>query len=284
MSKKAWFFGGSLIVLLLLAVGVWFFFLRDDAPDEVSIDAANDQLDADLAEAEPENGPESTPDSTPESESTPDPATESDETGESDGIDPESDETAPDPGGIDGTWVVNDEIGEFDFDSASGSFAGFRVAEELDVVGDTTAVGRSGDVTGTVTIESSTLTSADVTVDMTSIVSDRQQRESAIQRAINTGEFPTARFTFSDEVDVSAIEVGGTPQAFEVSGELTINGVTRPTTFDIEANVRDDGFGIITGSTEIVWNDFDVAPPSAPIVVSVADEGTVEFQLVVERS
>ena len=34
---------------------------------------------------------------------------------------------------------------------ASGSFAGFRVAEEL-TVGETTAVGRSGNVTGSVTI------------------------------------------------------------------------------------------------------------------------------------
>ena len=40
---------------------------------------------------------------------------------------------APDPfdGDINATWVVDDEIGEFDFETASGSFAGFRVDEEL---------------------------------------------------------------------------------------------------------------------------------------------------------
>ena len=41
---------------------------------------------------------------------------------------------------------------------------------------------------------------------------------------------------------------------------------------------------VVTGSTEMVWEDFDVTPPSAPIVVSVADEGVVEFQLLLTKS
>ena len=48
--------------------------------------------------------------------------------------------------------MVDDEIGEFDFDTASGSFAGFRVDEELTVpYGDVVAVGQTGGVSGTVT-------------------------------------------------------------------------------------------------------------------------------------
>ena len=100
---------------------------------------------------------------------------------------------------------------------------------------------------------------------------------------MSASDFPTADFTFAGGVDVSAIEVGGEPQTFDVEGELTVAGVTNPTTFSITANVRDDGFGVIVGSTEIVWEDFGVTPPSAPIVVSIADEGTVEFQLVLAR-
>ena len=48
--------------------------------------------------------------------------------------------------------MVDDEIGEFDFETASGSFAGFRVDEEL-TIGEVVAVGRTGGVSGTVTIE-----------------------------------------------------------------------------------------------------------------------------------
>ena len=83
------------------------------------------------------------------------------------------------------------------------------------------------------------------------------------------------------ELGTEAIE--GASVATTATGELTLRGVTNPVTFTIDANVRDDGFGVIVGSTEIVWEDFGVTPPSAVIVVSVADQGTVEFQLIVAR-
>lgn len=258
MNKKYVIGGGVLAVVVLAAVAVWFLWFKDDAPDAVTTDAANEQLDQDLV------GDDDSAD---------------DDTGVDDAGDA-TDGVAVD--GIDGTWVVDDEIGEFDFETASGSFAGFRVAEEL-TVGEVTAVGRSGDVSGTVVIDDGTLTSAEVAVDMTSIVSNDSRRENAIRGAVNASEFPQATFTFDGGVDVSSIEVGGPAQSFEVEGDLTVAGVTNPVTFAIDANVRDDGFGVIVGSTEIVWEDFGVTPPSASIVVSIADEGIVEFQLVVAR-
>ena len=51
-------------------------------------------------------------------------------------------------GGVAGTWVVDTETGEFDYESATGTFAGFRIEEELASIGSTTAVGRTGDVAG----------------------------------------------------------------------------------------------------------------------------------------
>jgi polyisoprenoid-binding protein YceI len=260
MSRKWWVIGGGVIVVLVALVGVWFVFLRDDAPAEVDITAANEDLDRQLATTTSGATAVDGDVTTTSVESTAAPAIE----------------------GIDGVWVIDDEIGDFDFETASGSFAGFRVAEEL-TVGETTAVGRSGDVAGSLTIEDGVLTAATVEVDMTTIVSDRSQREGAIRRAIDASTFPTATFVLTDPVDVSALEVGGDPVTVTVEGDLTVSGVTNPTTWEMQANVRDDGFGVVTGSTEIVWEDFGVTPPSAPIVVSVADEGTVEFQLVVTR-
>jgi polyisoprenoid-binding protein YceI len=256
MNKK-YLIGGGLVAVIAIAVAVWFVFLKDDAPDAVDVGDANDQLDADLAAG-----------TTPPDDSAPE--------------DSAPDDTSPAPEGIDGTWVIDDEIGEFDFDTASGSFAGFRVAEEL-TVGEVTAVGRSGNVTGSVTIADGTLTDAEVTVDMDAIVSNDSRRESAIKRTVNTTDFPNATFTFDGGVDVSSVEVGGPAQTFEIEGDLTVAGVTNPVTFTIDANVRNDGFGVIVGSTEIVWEDFGITPPSAAIVVSIADQGIVEFQLIVAR-
>ncbi len=272
MNKK-WLLGGGVLAVVLVAAGVWFMFFKDDAPDAVSNDAANDQLTADL-------------DNLDETTDTTEPAGDDDTVNETtDDSQPTVDDNGRDfDGSIDGTWVVNNEIGEFDFDTASGSFAGFRVAEELAVIGDTTAVGRSGGVTGTVTIVEGSLSGAEITVDMTAIVSNEARRESAIRRAVSATDFPTTTFVFDDAVDVSALVVGGEAMSFTVEGELTVKDITKPVTFEIEANVRDDGFGIITGSTEIVWEDFEVTPPSAAVVVSIADAGTVEFQLVVEQA
>jgi polyisoprenoid-binding protein YceI len=262
MTRTKWLLGGGLLSLVVLAAGVWFLFFKDDAPAAVSNAAANAQIDADLA------------------------ALDAPVEGAGAGAASEGPEPPAEPafdGTINGNWIVDDEIGEFDFRTASGSFAGFRVAEELTAVGETTAVGRSGEISGVVTIEDGTLTGAEITVDMTAIISDRPQRESAIRRAINATTFPTATFVFADAVDVSALEVGGAALAFTVEGALTVAGVTRDVTFEIEANVRADGFGIITGSTAVLWQDFGITPPSAPVVVSVADDGIIEFQLVVEQ-
>jgi hypothetical protein len=58
---------------------------------------------------------------------------------------------------LDGTWTVDSSIGSFaDFTSA---FAGFRVQEELVGIGAKTAVGRTPDVTGTVTLDGTTIRS-----------------------------------------------------------------------------------------------------------------------------
>lgn len=244
MNKKWLLAGGVGIAVAVFAI--WFVFLRGDAPDEVDVDAANAQLDEDLAEAD-------------DGTTTP-------------GFD----------GDVNGEWIIDDEVGDFDFETASGSFAGFRVDEEL-TVGSVVAVGRSGDISGSLTIEGGRLVAAEVTVDMTTIVSNDSRRENAIRRAVGASTNPTATFVLGDPVDLPAGLADGGSVSIEAAGSLTVNGVTNPATFTIDALVRDDGLGVVTGSTAIVFEDFDVTPPSAPIVVSIADNGIVEFQLVVAR-
>ena len=191
---------------------------------------------------------------------------------------------APDPfdGDINATWVVDDEIGEFDFETASGSFAGFRVDEEL-TIGEVVAVGRTGGVSGTVTIEEGRLIGTDITVDMGSITSNDDRREFPIRRAVMADEFPTATFVLTSPVDLPAGLATGETVTVDATGDLTVAGTTNEATFTIDALVRDDGFGVITGSTTITWEDFGVTPPSAPIVVSIDESGIVEFQLIVAK-
>ena len=49
MNKKL--IGGGIAAVVVLVIAVWFLFFRSDAPDAVDVDAANTQLDEDLAAA-----------------------------------------------------------------------------------------------------------------------------------------------------------------------------------------------------------------------------------------
>jgi len=242
--------GAGVVVLVLLGVGVWYQFFREDAPDAVDLTAASEQLDQDVAED-------------PVPDAVPDPVESFD-------------------GDPTGTWIVDDEIGSFDFETASGSFAGFRVAEEL-TIGKVTAVGRSGGVTGSLTIADGTLTATEITVDMTTIVSNESRREAAIRRAINATANPAATFVLSEPVELPPELKDGSQVSIEATGDLTVNAITNPVTITIDALIREDGFGVVVGSIDVVWQDFGVTPPSAPIVVSISDQGVVEFQLILAK-
>ena len=78
--------------------------------------------------------------------------------------------------GVDGAWTVDTSTGDFDFESATGTFAGFRIQENLAGIGATEAVGRTGDVTGTMTIEGTTVSEASFEVDVSTITSNDQRR------------------------------------------------------------------------------------------------------------
>ena len=266
MNKKL-VLGGGIGAVVVLIAAVWFLFFRNDAPEEVSVDAANAQLDEDLAAAAEEGAGD-------------DAEADDDMAEEDSAADAPADEGFD--GDVSGTWIVDDEIGTFDFETASGSFAGFRVDEEL-TVGEVVAVGRSGGVTGSLTIDGGQLAGADITVDMTTIVSNDSRRENAIRGAVGASENPTATFVLTAPVELPDGIRDGEIVTVDAVGDLTVNGVTNSVTFTISALVRDDGFGVITGSTNIVFEDFDVTPPSAPIVVSIDDNGIVEFQLIVTK-
>ncbi|MYA74991.1 MAG: YceI family protein [Acidimicrobiaceae bacterium] len=117
------------------------------------------------------------------------------------------------------------------------------------------------------------------------MVSNDARREHAIVNALDSRNFPTAVFTLTEPMplDTETLESGSTLKV-DVVGDLTVKGTTNQVTFSLQATIAEAGIGLIIGSTEIVWQDFGVTPPRAPIVVSVEDRGIVEFQLIVRTS
>jgi polyisoprenoid-binding protein YceI len=184
---------------------------------------------------------------------------------------------------IDGKWTVDTDSGEFDFDTATGSFAGFRITEELAQIGATEAVGRTGDVQGSLTIEGSTVTEATFTIDMTTLQSNDSRRNGKIQEALQTDQFPTASFTLTEPIALGANAASGEDITVDAVGTLSIHGQTQPVTLPLQAKLVGSTV-IVVGSVDVTFADYGVEVPTAPIVVSVQDHGPIEFQLLFTRA
>jgi polyisoprenoid-binding protein YceI len=67
------------------------------------------------------------------------------------------------------------------------------------------------------------------------------------------------------------------------NGDVTIHGVTLPVEVDLEARLVGDTI-VVVGSTPFTFSDYGMSAPRAPIVLSVADGGSIEFQLFFTRA
>ena len=83
----------------------------------------------------------------------------------------------------------------------------------------------------------------------------------------------------TDTVTATAQPVVGQVQAISATGDLTIAGVTRSVTFDLEA-VLNSTDGQVAGAIPITFADFGVEAPNLGFV-SVEPQGFVEFSLVI---
>ena len=194
-----------------------------------------------------------------------------------------AEETTGSADGIEGTWTVDTGVGDFSVtEETTATFAGFRVEEVLTTLGSTTAVGRTPEVSGSIEINGTTLDSAEIVADLTQIVSDQQRREGAIQRTLATSSNPEATFVLTEPVDLGESAASGEPVSVTAVGELTVNGTTNLVEIPLEAQLV-DGAILVTGSTDIAFDDYGVPTPSAPIVVSVEDHGILEFQVWLSR-
>jgi polyisoprenoid-binding protein YceI len=257
--RRRWLPIAALVVVLALLVAGWmgfsYLFLRPAAPAAVGVSDATPSASA------------TAPAASETAAATDDPAESTEPVATDDGA----------AGALDGTWSVDSSIGSFaDF---SSSFVGYRVEEELANIGAATAVGRTPDVTGTVTFAGTSVTAVDMTADLTTLQSDSDQRDNQLGRqALETGTFPTATFTLTEPIELPAVPADGEVATAIATGDLTIHGQTRSVQVPIEAQLSGDVV-TVTGSIEIVFADYGISQPQSFMVLSIDDRGTMEFQL-----
>jgi polyisoprenoid-binding protein YceI len=166
---------------------------------------------------------------------------------------------------LDGTWAA----------SSTGTQVGYRVKEVL-FGQNATAVGRTSKVTGSLVIDGTTVSSTKVVADMTSVSSDKSQRDNQFQgRIMNTSQYPTATFELTKPIDLDSVPTVGQVVKATATGKLTLHGTTKEITTTLSAKY--DGTKIaVNGSIPITFADYNIPNPTfGP--VSTEDHGTLEL-------
>ncbi|MDX2262654.1 MAG: YceI family protein [Gemmatimonadales bacterium] len=163
----------------------------------------------------------------------------------------------------------------------TGTEARYQVREllaantiENDVVGKTAAVtgGISLDKAGKVVAAESK-----ITIDLTGLKTDRDRRDGYVQRnTLETAKYPTADFVITQITGLPAKLPTSGALSFTLVGDLTLKGVTKPTTWTVTATATPTGM-TGTATTKFTFSEFGIAVPRVPVVARVDDP--IQLQL-----
>jgi polyisoprenoid-binding protein YceI len=166
-----------------------------------------------------------------------------------------------------GTWNVG-----------SGSVAGYRVEEVL-IGQNSTAVGRTKSIWGSIAVDGTNVTAATFTVDMATVKSDQSARNAQFDgRIMDVSHYPTAKFVLSTPIHLGTIPADAMVENYRASGKLTMHGVTKTVTIPISAE-RLDGALDVLADVHILFSDWNIANPSVGGFVTTANTGTLEVLL-----
>ncbi|HEV7679981.1 MAG TPA: YceI family protein [Candidatus Dormibacteraeota bacterium] len=168
--------------------------------------------------------------------------------------------------------------------SSSGSVVGYRVREQLAFLSaPSDAVGRTSKVSGSATLggttDALTVTAASFQADVSTLSSDRTMRDDRIHSiGLESSRFPTAGFVLTQPATLAATAAGGQTVKVDLSGNLTIHGVTKLETIPAQAHLSATEVEVV-GSITFPWGDFGMRVPNVGGFVSVTDQATMEFDL-----
>jgi polyisoprenoid-binding protein YceI len=163
-----------------------------------------------------------------------------------------------------------------------GGEARYRAQEVLSGRGANEAVGRTSDVSGLIHLDADGTILAGqsrITVDLRTLQSDSSMRDNYIKRStLQVGEFPTADFVLTAAPGLPIPLPTSGSAAFELVGDLTVHGVTRPATWQATATFAErDVTG--TATTTVLMTDFGMTPPRVGSVVSIEDAVRLELDV-----
>ena len=174
------------------------------------------------------------------------------------------------------------QAGQVRFELApAGNEARYRVKEQLagvNLPGE--AVGATSAITGVVVL---TPTGAVVpgtssfVVDITGLKSDSARRDGFIQRStLQTAQFPKVELAIKELRGLTYPLPASGELKFELVGDLTVHGVTKPSTWQVAGTPKDGGVAG-TATTSFGFDEFGLTKPKVMSVLSVDDTIRLEY-------
>jgi polyisoprenoid-binding protein YceI len=97
--------------------------------------------------------------------------------------------------------------------------------------------------------------------------------DEALNKKLMVGQYPEIRFRSA------AIRPSDTPHRYEVQGELTIRGITKPVVVPVTLSQKGEHL-VFEGEAVVKIKDYNMKPPSAALgLIGTKNEMTVSFQL-----
>lgn len=165
--------------------------------------------------------------------------------------------------------------------SPTGNTVRYRVREQLmhhDLPND--AVGETKTLTGALEIDSAGKVipqSSKFTADAATFVSDQSRRDGYVRkRLLDSEQYPGIVLVPTEIRGVKLPLPASGTMPFDMTANLTVRGVTRPTSWKGTAKFED---GRVTGSaaTAFTFSDIQLDQPRVPVVLSVADTIRLEM-------
>ncbi len=147
-----------------------------------------------------------------------------------------------------------------------------------------TVIGVTNQVSGQLAVDPAAPASTTVgviQVNARTLTTDSEFRNRAIKnRVLLTNEHEFITFTPAQITGMPSSAAAGDTLTFQITGDLTIIGVTRPVTFDVQVQAVSDTQ--ITGQAlgMVLYKDFGISIPEVPSVTGVEDQVRLEIDFV----
>jgi polyisoprenoid-binding protein YceI len=163
----------------------------------------------------------------------------------------------------------------------TGNEARYRVREQLagfDLPKD--AIGATKSVTGRIVVGADgkvVKDSSKLVIKLADLKSDQTRRDNYLRKStLETTKYPNAELVPTALEGLLMPIEPGSSQTFSVKGNLTVHGVTHPTTWNVTA--RAEGKDVVgTAATAFTFKDFGLEQPRVSIVLNVADTIRLEY-------